>query len=309
MSLGVFTQERALFHRYLLEKEILSYSRVSKTNEKKFDVQWVASNADTGNNFSIGISNSLIEKISSKSSTEIAYRDTKKKGQTLGNEFEEAVARFTKRTFAQLGHLRPGEWTIDKITGREESIIGRYEQYSHLAELGEIIRKNTELRTFLGEGYTVAPDIIVARSPESDLRINENTNVVDNRSSLRSMLRLSNHANPDVPLELLHASISCKFTMRSDRAQNTRTEALNLIRNRKGRSPHIVAVTAEAAPSRIASLALGTGDLDCVYHFALYELEETLDELGKDDAQDLLKTMIEGKRLKDISDLPLDLAI
>lgn len=31
-----------------------------------------------------------------------------------------------------------------------------------------------------------------------------------------------------------HASISAKFTMRSDRAQNSRTEALNLIRNRKG---------------------------------------------------------------------------
>jgi hypothetical protein len=62
-------------------------------------------------------------------------------------------------------------------------------------------------------------------------------------------------------------------------------------------------------PSRISSLALGTGDLDCVYHFALYELLESLEELEKDDALDLLRGMVSGKRLKDISDLPLDLSI
>ena len=42
---------------------------------------------------------------------------------------------------------------------------------------------------------------------------------------------------------ILHASVSAKYTMRSDRAQNSRTEALNLIRNRKGHLPHIVVVT------------------------------------------------------------------
>ncbi|WP_446718579.1 NgoMIV family type II restriction endonuclease [Halomonas sp. BC1] len=56
-------------------------------------------------------------------------------------------------------------------------------------------------------------------------------------------------------------------------------------------------------------MALGTGDIDCVYHFALYELQETLSTLGMDDAADLLDVMVDGKRLKDISDLPLDLAI
>ena len=87
------------------------------------------------------------------------------------------------------------------------------------------------------------------------------------------------------------------------------SEALNLIRNRKGRLPHVAVVTAEPTPSRLASIALGTGDIDCVYHFALYELQETLTNLGMDDAADLLAVMVDGKRLKDISDLPLDLAI
>ncbi|MBD3289238.1 hypothetical protein GF337_10575 [candidate division KSB1 bacterium] len=53
--------------------------------------------------------------------------------------------------------------------------------------------------------------------------------------------------------------ISCKWTIRSDRAKNTRLEALNLIRNRKGKVPHIVAITVEPTSVRISSLALGTG--------------------------------------------------
>ena len=108
---------------------------------------------------------------------------------------------------------------------------------------------------------------------------------------------------------LLHASVSAKYTMRSDRAQNSRTEALNLIRNRKGHLPHIVVVTAEPMPNRLASLALGTGDIDCVYHFALYELIRAVKKVGSEDAVETLETLVQGKRLKDISDLPLDLSV
>jgi hypothetical protein len=97
--------------------------------------------------------------------------------------------------------------------------------------------------------------------------------------------------------------------LRCDRAQNARSEALNLIRNRKGRVPHIAVVTGEPLPSRLASLALGTGDIDCVYHFALPELIASVEKLGLDDSAHLVRIMVEGKRLKDITDLPLDLAI
>ena len=62
-------------------------------------------------------------------------------------------------------------------------------------------------------------------------------------------------------------------------------------------------------PARIASLALGTGDIDCVYHFALYELINAVRETKSEDALEMLNILIDGKRLKDISDLPLDLAV
>ena len=110
-------------------------------------------------------------------------------------------------------------------------------------------------------------------------------------------------------LPLIHASISCKFTLRSDRAQNAHSEALTLIRNRKGRAPHIAVVTSEPLPSRLSSLALGTGDIDCVYHFALSELQCAVAAEGNEDSQEALAIMVEGKRLRDISDLPMDLAV
>lgn len=68
-------------------------------------------------------------------------------------------------------------------------------------------------------------------------------------------------------------------------------------------------VTAEPLPSRLASIALGTGDIDCVYHFALDELITAVEAVNAEDSLELLTTMINGKRLKDISDLPFDLAI
>ena len=154
------------------------------------------------------------------------------------------------------------------------------------------------------------PDVVVSRSPEPDDVINNNIHFVDNVLASHSSLRKANNDKP-----ILHASISCKFTLRSDRAQNARSEALSFIRNRKGRVPHIMLVTAEPLPSRLASIALGTGDIDCVYHFALQELLESVREMesngfpGIGDSVELLEGMILGKRIKDISDLPLDLAI
>ena len=41
-------------------------------------------------------------------------------------------------------------------------------------------------------------------------------------------------------------------------------------------------VTAEPTPTRIASLALGRGDIDWVYHFALTELRDAILEFNND---------------------------
>lgn len=70
---------------------------------------------------------------------------------------------------------------------------------------------------------------------------------------------------------------------RSDRAQNIRVEFGTLVRNRRGRLPHLVVVTAEPLPSRIISIARGTGEIDAVYHLLYHEIDVALDELRHSD--------------------------
>jgi hypothetical protein len=174
-----------------------------------------------------------------------------------------------------------------------------------------VVGTNATLAAALGRDYIITPDVVVVRYPVPDDEINKHEPVVDADASVARLTQFRAANQTDAPCRpFLHASISCKWTIRSDRSQNTRTEALNLIRNRKGPLPHIVAVTAEPLPMRIASLALGTGDLDCVYHIALPELRDACGAIdGGEDQLEMLDTMIEGNRLRDISDLPLDLAV
>ena len=251
---------------------------------------------------------------SSRGSTAIAWGIVKRlkctleyqpiRGQTIGKRFESLTRDFLAAAFEQLQHLRPGKWDYST----QQTNISDYAQYEHLAYLERVIKQDKNLASAFGGDYIVKPDIIVARYPISDEEINAHASLVELHEELAQYtpLRATNSSSP--PL-ILHASISCKWTIRSDRAQSTRTEALNLIRNRKGNLAHIVAVTAEPLPTRIATLALGTGDLDCVYHFALPELQATIEEIDNEDQLDMLLNMIEGKRLRDISDLPFDLAI
>lgn len=237
----------------------------------------------------------------------------KPSGQTLGARFEQATADFLAATFPRLTSIRPGDWTVRRIGDKshpgfmtkKQKIEGSiYEQYEHLNDLESIVKERRQLQAALGNAYAIAPDVVITRKPVSDEIINRDEYLVGQSFSKYAAIRDAVQTRP-----LLHAVISCKWTLRSDRAQNARSEALNLIRNRKGRTPHIAVVTAEPLPRRLASLALGTGDIDCVYHFALPELFETLESDQDGDAREMLHIMIRGKRLKDISDLPLDLAV
>lgn len=214
--------------------------------------------------------------------------------------------QFVADTFPKLQHLRPGMWTVLNLGNQSAIKTSDFAQYEHLAYLAKIVNDNKQLSTMLGNDYMVAPDVVVYRDLYEDAELNNDSVIVTDEVCKMADLRKKNGGKP-----ILHASISAKWTMRSDRAQNSRTEALNLIRNRKGHLPHIVVVTGEPLPSRLASLALGTGDLDCVYHFALYELMDAVTEYGKQGREDIVETLenlIKGKRLKDISDLPLDLS-
>jgi len=279
---ALFQEARKSYHASLLDTGVLCISKKS-----------VPSNADSSSKTSIALARGIIERIGSNVSGRLA-------GQASGSQFEQITKSFIEQTFLRLKHLRPGAWDLSP----QKRLIARFEQYAHLAELSVLSRQNYKLAAVLGTDYVIAPDIVVARNTEPDENINRTELLVDDAVSRRASLRTKSGGLP-----LLHASISCKWTLRSDRAQNARSEALNLIRNRKGRLPHVMVVTGEPLPSRLASIALGTGDIDCVYHFALDELLESVKAFHLEDSKEMMDIMVEGKRLKDISDLPLDLAV
>lgn len=278
--------ERKKYHRSLIEYGVLSIDNKS-----------IPSNADKSSRLSIEISRRIAESL-------LAESHEKSLGQTSGSKFEQCNLEFISNTFPLLQNLRPGKWVVEKLGNRSSIKTSSFAQYEHLSYLGEVIKTDSKLATALGNDYMVAPDIVIYRLPESDEQINAQIPIVDDTCCLQSVIREKYSKLP-----ILHASISAKWTMRSDRAQNSRTEALGLIRNRKGHLPHIVVITGEPLPSRLASLALGTGDIDCLYHFALYELIEAVKHIGAEDALEMLNILIDGKRLKDISDLPLDLSV
>lgn len=288
MKTPLISDARRVFHQTLVDNLVLTIT-----------ADGVASNADSGNAPSVAIAMRVAQTLGARVTGKI-------KGQTAGKLFEEAIMQFIATTFPKLQHLRPGSWHVVNLGNQCSIKTSDFAQYEHLAYLTQLASENKRLATMLGNDYMIAPDVVVYRELCEDEKINESMSVVDDSVCKLTDLRKRNGGKP-----ILHASISAKWTMRSDRAQNSRTEALNLIRNRKGRTPHIIVVTGEPTPSRIASLALGTGDVDCVYHFALYELLNAVREYGQNGREDLveaLESLIEGKRLKDVSDLPLDLS-
>ena len=251
----------------------------------------VPNNADSGSAASVRIGRGIIDRIGFPVKTE------RLAGQTAGHRFETATKDFLRDAFGLLAHLRPGEWEFS-LGGN----IRDYEQYQHLSAVSRVVEEHKELRIVFGD-YIVTPDIVVCRKPVADETINENDVLLgEDETATHTPLRRANSQ-----ADILHASVSCKWTIRSDRSQNARTEGLNLVRNRKGRTPHIVVVVGEPLPGRIASLAYGTGDIDCIYHFALRELVDAA--TGSDSDSDLLDMLVSGRCLRDISDLPFDLAV
>lgn len=288
----LLAEARQHLHQRMFESDTLAVSQ----ND-------TASNADSSSLQSKAIARTIIDLIAAQLNLKV-HVVSKLSGQTLGKQFEQLIMAFLKDTFPKLQALRPGKWTIMQLGNNNKLKISDFAQYEHLDYLNKLTSQNSMLAAALGNDYLVAPDIVIYRDLYTDAELNKHIRVVDAKLGQMAAIRQNNNGKP-----VLHASVSVKFTMRTDRAQNSRTEALNLIRNRKGPLPHIVVVTAEPLPSRIASLALGTGDIDCVYHFALHELMQAVQTVGTHDSITLLNTLVQGHRLKDISDLPLDLAV
>lgn len=200
-------------------------------------------------------------------------RDSDEPGQTLGSRFEEAVRQMLRDEMPA--------WDPDHRFEIGSETITAFAQYAHLARLSQVIAEADPqgvIRSEIGTDYLIKPDVTVGlRSAGSDL--------------------------------FLHAAISCKWTIRSDRVQNIRHEGVVLTRHRRGRQPHVVTVTTEPLPSRLAAIARGTGEVDCVYHPALTELHSAVVDEGVHSEADTIDELIGQDRLRPLSALPEVLAL
>ncbi|MBO0777119.1 MAG: restriction endonuclease [Actinobacteria bacterium] len=179
-----------------------------------------------------------------------------------GGPLEQAVCAHLGRA---LPHLhRDRGWVVDRGV-----IITSFDQYAHLRRVDRLVSANPELRITVGTDYLIRPDVIVALG------------------------RVTTASG----LPPLHAAISCKWTVRSDRVQNIRHECLQMIRHRRGRLPHLVTVTAEPLPSRLASIARGTGEVDAVYHVAYDALAASVAANANPDQQEAWREVVGQRRL------------
>lgn len=195
--------------------------------------------------------------------------------ESLGKLLEQRVA-------AELGErLRSGrpetEWSVTR-----NAKIWDFSQYSHIKDLREAAAKYPDVKEVIGGDYLIDPDVTVG---------------------------VPGHYG-----ESLRAVISCKWTIRSDRAQNVRHEFNSLIKSRRGRAPHLVAVTAEPLPSRLSSLTQGMGEIDAVYHVAYELVRDTVEEFeplvsrkSEPSQKDHWKMMVKLGRLRDYRDLANDI--
>lgn len=214
--------ERKKYHKALLENGVLI-----------IDSHGIPSNADKSSKLSIAIATGI-------TNTLMAATAEKAVGQTSGAKFELINMEFLVNTFPKLQELRPGVWHIVKLGNRNTIKTSSFAQYEHLEYLSHLTENDAKLAASMGNDYMVAPDVVIYRETVEDSEINKSQLIVDDDIAKMAYIRKKNGGLP-----ILHASISAKWTMRSDRAQNSRTEALGLIRNRKGNLPHIAVVTGE----------------------------------------------------------------
>lgn len=294
--MSILSDLRVEYHRELLQS-ILGYRPDKNGKATKF-----LSIADRNSAISNYLSVELVNKLERTTGVHACVAGD---GQTSGNMFEISTKNFLQRAFERLAHIKAGRFVFQARPAA--AAVSEFDQYEHLSTLKKAFESHDDLRALM-QDYVIVPDITISREPVPDSDVNCLEDFVDTEEPFAKLtpLRACNQGR-----RILHASVSCKWTMRSDRSQNTRTEALNLIRNRTGGTPRICVVTFEPMPTRIASIAMGNGDIDCTYHAALYELQEALRgrQTTKRAQHEMLDTLIVGRRLRDISDLPFDLAV
>jgi hypothetical protein len=178
------------------------------------------------------------------------------------------------------------------------SIVGSgsilaFDQYRHLKHLDALVGGDPFLSSQIGRDYLIHADVTVSVDAPAVPALPA---TVAEGLGQRWGPRLPPVLEPGS--RLLHAMVSLKWSIRSDRVQNIRHEAVILTRTRRGRQPHIAVATLEPLPSRLASIARGTGEIDAVYHLLYEELWDATMAIGSSEQRSVLFELVENGRLR-----------
>ncbi|MEU7138207.1 NgoMIV family type II restriction endonuclease [Nocardia sp. NPDC046473] len=235
-----------------------------KSSQKnKLDWEWVPNSADVDNPTSLRLAAHVLEQLGNPNPN-LVETAPDVPPTNPGRLLEVQVLTNLANELPLLDPRR--KWDF----ARGKSIVG-YAQYQHLAGIKAAIAQDPNLRVTLGTDYLIKPDVLVGL--------------------------LGTPTSTKHPW--LHAAIACKWTIRSDRVQNIRHENSNMIRHRRGRLPHLVTVTAEPLPTRLASIAQGTGEVDATYHIAYDELADAVAAYGSSEQQAAWDEVTKQGRLLD----------
>lgn len=190
------------------------------------------------------------------------------------------------------------KWYLVDTSQDEATDISRYEYGEYIHEL---MVTNEKLSNTANGDYFVVPQFLLYREPYSDEDLNRAGALVDDFSAKQSELRAKNN-----PKAKLYAVSLAKYSL-PYRTQTSRTELLQVLRQKQDGQPYIFLITAEANPMHLDSFILRAQEIDCVYHVDLSGLMEKAKKKEDNTAADLLQDLIRNKRLKGISCFPLDL--
>lgn len=106
----------------------------------------------------------------------------------------------------------------------------------------------------------------------------------------------------------LEIGLSLKWSLRTDRAQDCRSQGAKMASLRRGRMPHFAVVTMEPRPYMLNLLGGGSGEVDCVYHLALPALSVAIEQVcagnsRRRGALDTFNRLVAQRRLRDWDEL------
>lgn len=109
---------------------------------------------------------------------------------------------------------------------------------------------------------------------------------------------------------VLEVALSLKWSLRTDRAQDCRSQGAKLAALRRGRMPHFGVVTMEPRPYYLNLVAGGSGDVDCAYVLDLPSLAQAVDLVyttrPRLKGRDLFHRLVDQGRIRDYDDLVLE---